>query len=170
MGYTAEATPDELASLADRGYIAGDRVGRAGLERVAETHLAGARGSRLDVLEPSGIVVTTLATVPPRHGGTVVTTLDLDLQRVAEAALGERLGSVVAICLPGHARNAAAGVAGRRWNPGVVVTAANGIPTRRPESGKNRVVAKRTAPLCWHVGPRLCRARPLSSVGRAFPW
>ena len=108
VGYTAEATPDELASLADRGYIAGDRVGRAGLERVAETHLAGARGSRLDVLEPSGIVVTTLATVPPRHGGTVVTTLDLDLQRVAEAALGERLGSIVAIELPSGAIRAAA--------------------------------------------------------------
>ena len=108
VGYTAEATPEELAALADRGYVAGDRVGRAGLERVAEIHLAGARGSRLDVLEPSGIVVTTLATVPPRHGGTVVTTLDLDLQRVAEAALGERLGSVVAIELPSGAIRAAA--------------------------------------------------------------
>jgi penicillin-binding protein 2 len=108
VGYTAEATPEELASLADRGYVAGDRVGRAGLERVAEKHLAGARGSRLDVLEPSGIVVTTLATVPPRHGGTVVTTLDLDLQRVAEAALGERLGSIVAIELPSGSIRAAA--------------------------------------------------------------
>lgn len=108
VGYTAEATPEELAALADRGYVAGDRVGRAGLERVAEVHLAGARGSRLDVLEPSGIVVTTLATVPPRHGSTVVTTLDLDLQRVAEAALGERLGSIVAIELPSGAIRAAA--------------------------------------------------------------
>jgi penicillin-binding protein 2 len=108
VGYTAEATPEELAALADRGYVAGDRVGRAGLERVAEAHLAGARGSRLDVLEPSGIVVTTLATVPPRHGGTVVTTLDLDLQRIAEAALGERPGSIVAIELPSGAIRAAA--------------------------------------------------------------
>lgn len=108
VGYTAEATPEELTALADRGYVAGDRVGRAGLERVAEAHLSGARGSRLDVLEPSGIVVTTLATVPPRHGGTVVTTLDLDLQRVAEAALGDRLGSIVAIELPSGAIRAAA--------------------------------------------------------------
>lgn len=108
VGYTAEATPAELATLAGRGAVPGDRVGRAGLERVAEDYLAGARGSRLDLVEPSGVVVTTLATVPPGHGGAVVTTLDLDLQRVAEAALGARAGSVIAIDLPSGAIRAAA--------------------------------------------------------------
>ncbi|NBX47039.1 MAG: hypothetical protein EBT22_07590, partial [Chloroflexi bacterium] len=91
-----------------KGFIAGDRIGRSGLERLAETYLSGARGSRLNVLEPNGQIASTLATTPPRHGGVVTTTIDLNLQTVAEDALGVRSGSVVVVDLPSGAIRALA--------------------------------------------------------------
>ncbi len=108
IGYTAQATTEELLTLAPKGFIPGDRIGRSGLERLAETHLSGARGSRLNVLEPNGQIATTLATTPPRHGGVVTTTIDLNLQTVAEDALGARSGSVVVVDLPSGAIRALA--------------------------------------------------------------
>jgi len=108
IGYTAQATTEELVTLAPKGFIAGDRIGRSGLERLAETYLSGARGSRLNVLEPNGQIASTLATTPPRHGGVVTTTIDLNLQTVAEDALGVRSGSVVVVDLPSGAIRALA--------------------------------------------------------------
>lgn len=108
IGYTAQATTEELVTLAPKGFIPGDRIGRSGLERLAETHLSGARGSRLNVLEPNGQIAITLASTPPRHGGVVTTTIDLNLQTVTEDALGARSGSIVVVDLPSGAIRALA--------------------------------------------------------------
>ncbi len=95
VGYVGQVSGDELPALAPKGYLAGDSLGRAGVEAGAEQLLAGQRGGRLTVVQPNGDVAETLATVPPRGGESVLLTLDLDLQRETEAILGERLGSIV---------------------------------------------------------------------------
>jgi penicillin-binding protein 2 len=79
------------------GYVDGDSAGRAGLEAEMDDLLAGKRGGRLTVLAPSGEIASTLSSVPAQPGETVRLTLDLDLQRECEAALGERAGSVVVL-------------------------------------------------------------------------
>ncbi len=96
-GYVGEVTPEELADRAKDGILAGDRIGKAGLEGAADALLAGQRGGRLTVLTPNGEIATTLSSVPPRAGETVRLTLDLDLQREVEAALGDRAGSVIVL-------------------------------------------------------------------------
>ena len=92
-----EITAEELAARAGGHALPGDLVGKAGLESIAETLLAGQRGGRLTVLAPSGEIANTLSSTPARPGETVRLTLDLDLQRECEAALGERRGSVLVL-------------------------------------------------------------------------
>ncbi len=95
LGYVSPLTQEELAKLAPMGYRAGDYVGRAGVEEWAEAKLAGRRGGKLAVVAPDGRVVRVLTERPPTEGLDVVLTLDMDLQRVAEEALGDRPGSLV---------------------------------------------------------------------------
>jgi penicillin-binding protein 2 len=96
-GYVGQVSAGELKTLAPRGYLAGDVVGRAGIEAAAETLLAGQRGGRLTIIQPNGDLAETLATVPPRSGESVVLTIDADVQREVEAALGSRPGSAIVI-------------------------------------------------------------------------
>ncbi len=97
VGYTGEVSADELSELSAKGYVAGDTIGKTGVEAAAEPVLAGQRGGRLTVITPQGEVAATIASIPPRAGETVALTLDLDWQRAAEAALGDHTGSVVII-------------------------------------------------------------------------
>ena len=96
-GYVGQVSGDELKELAPRGLLAGDSVGRAGIESASEALLAGQRGGRLTIVQPNGDHAETLATVPPRTGESVVLTIDLDVQRDVEAALGTRRGSAIVI-------------------------------------------------------------------------
>jgi penicillin-binding protein 2 len=97
VGYVGEAGAEEAAALAKAGYLPGDVLGKSGVEAAAEALLAGQRGGRLTVLTPNGEIATTLGALPARPGEHVQLALDLDVQRVAEAALGDRAGSVVVI-------------------------------------------------------------------------
>ncbi|HXI15345.1 MAG TPA: penicillin-binding transpeptidase domain-containing protein [Chloroflexota bacterium] len=97
VGYTGQVTAEDLPALAKRGYLGGDTLGRAGVEASADALLVGQRGGRLTVIHPTGEVAATLATIPSRSGESVLLSLDLDLQRQAEALLGNRVGSIIVI-------------------------------------------------------------------------
>lgn len=97
VGYLSEVTADELQTLAREGYEPGDRIGRTGIEAWAEEYLRGRRGGRLVIVGPDGRERRVLAEVPAQPAADVVTTIDADLQRAAYEALGERVGSVIAI-------------------------------------------------------------------------
>ncbi|MCX2726596.1 penicillin-binding protein 2 [Thermomicrobium sp. 4228-Ro] len=96
-GYLSEVSADELPELAREGYETGDRIGRTGIEAWAEQFLRGRRGGRLVIVGPDGRERRVLAEVPAEPAADVVTTIDADLQRAAFEALGDRVGSVVAI-------------------------------------------------------------------------
>ena len=93
VGYATEVQEDDLK----RGYAAGDRVGRAGVEAAAEKELAGERGGKLMIVERDGLPVVTLAQRKARPGTEITLTLDLAVQKTAEAALGDRRGAVVVL-------------------------------------------------------------------------
>ncbi|MBI4492812.1 MAG: penicillin-binding protein 2 [Chloroflexi bacterium] len=95
VGYLSALTADELKTLAASGYEEDDVLGRAGIEAWAEESLAGEKGGELRIVSPQGEVLSTLARREARPGGDVQLALDLDLQRLAAEALGERPGSVV---------------------------------------------------------------------------
>lgn len=103
VGYVSKVTPDELKKLAVKGYTEDDMVGRAGVEASSDDVLTGERGGKLSVVTPQGTAVKVIAEKPAKDGQDVQLSLDLDLQRLAEGALGDQAGSVVILDVPSNA-------------------------------------------------------------------
>lgn len=97
LGYVREIGPEGLAELQALGYRPRDLIGTAGIEKVAEQVLRGLDGGDQIEVDARGRRVRTLGTVPPQPGGDIWLTLDLEVQKAAEEALGDRPGAVVAL-------------------------------------------------------------------------
>jgi len=97
IGYMTEVTADQLEDLADEGFVAGDKIGAAGLESQLDDLLGGERGGLLATVTPEGTIAAEIAQKPAVAGKDVHLCLDIDVQRNAEEALGERVGSIVAL-------------------------------------------------------------------------
>ena len=95
LGYMTEVTPEQLKELAAKGYKPGDLVGAFGLEGQLDKDLAGERGGTLATITPEGTIARTIAEKPDRPGKDLFLTIDIDVQKTAESALGERVGAVV---------------------------------------------------------------------------
>jgi penicillin-binding protein 2 len=95
LGYVGEATLDELK--ANPQYPMGMIVGQLGVEKLANPTLEGVWGSRLIEVNAKGEEIQDLGVKAPIAGKPIQLTLDLDMQKTAEKALGDRLGAVVAI-------------------------------------------------------------------------
>lgn len=88
----AGAPSDDLTTFRMKGS-----AGRDGLEKAFDAQLQGRPGSEIVRVDPSGYTVDEHEEVRPRPGRDLVTSLDIDLQEVAEQAIGDRVGSAVAI-------------------------------------------------------------------------
>lgn len=97
IGFVSPVNPEDLKALGAKGYDEGDMVGRAGVERSAEETLAGVRGGKLTIVDQTGETIRSIAERPARNGGTVHLTVDIGIQKQAEAVIGERVGSLVMI-------------------------------------------------------------------------
>ncbi len=97
IGYLQEINADELAKFYVEGYRAGDVVGRDGIELSFERILAGRRGGSLLIVDPLGRPVREIAYRESTPGSSVRLTIDVRVQRLAEAALADQAGAVVAI-------------------------------------------------------------------------
>jgi penicillin-binding protein 2 len=97
LGYVREIGAEELARARMGEYRPGDLIGKAGIEKVAEEALRGTDGGDQIEVDARGRPIRSLGTVAPCPGRDVWLTLDLDLQRAAERALGDRAGAVVAM-------------------------------------------------------------------------
>ena len=95
LGYLAEITAEQLEALESRAYRPGDKIGAFGLEAQLDETLAGERGGILATITPEGAIARTIAEKPARAGKDVSLALDIDIQKVAETTLGERVGSIV---------------------------------------------------------------------------
>ena len=95
VGYMSSITPDELKTLASKGYTADDSIGRAGVEAWAESILAGQRGGKLAIVAPTGEVVKIIAQRDAVPGDDVVLSIDLDVQKQAEKVLNKLDGSII---------------------------------------------------------------------------
>ncbi|MDJ1183509.1 penicillin-binding protein 2 [Roseofilum sp. BLCC_M143] len=95
LGYVGEATQEELQANPD--YAMGTIIGRMGVEKLANSLLHGQWGGRLVEVNAKGEELRELGLNSPRSGDSVSLTLDLDLQKAAEKALGNRRGGVVAL-------------------------------------------------------------------------
>lgn len=97
LGYVGEASEAELAKAGDSGLEMGDIVGKYGLEQIADNILRGINGGRRVEVDAAGRDRRLVDEVPPQTGGTLHTTLDIDIQKAAFDAIGDRAGAVIAI-------------------------------------------------------------------------
>ncbi|MFN2484093.1 MAG: penicillin-binding transpeptidase domain-containing protein [Candidatus Limnocylindria bacterium] len=99
VGYVSEVTAEDLETLADQGYRAGDVVGRSGLEAGAEELLRGSPGWTLSAVPDAGEPVVLYQTVAVA-GADVHTTIQPGIQRTAEAGLARYPVAATAVIDP----------------------------------------------------------------------
>jgi penicillin-binding protein 2 len=98
IGYTSNITEEEYDKLQEKGYRLRDRIGRAGLENIYESHLRGEWGGQQLEVNAAGRVQRVLGDKPARPGRDLRLTIDLNLQRAAERALDHvGKGAIVAL-------------------------------------------------------------------------
>lgn len=97
LGYTGEVSEYELDSAEFARYKQGDIIGKAGLERQYNDLLMGSDGERRVVVDHMGNERELIDKKEPEAGKSIQITIDLDLQAVAELALKDRRGAVVAL-------------------------------------------------------------------------
>lgn len=102
VGYTGAITAEQYDAAVENGtayssednlsgYKWTDTRGQSGLEAAFEEELRGSRGEETIYTDETGEVETTSVTTPPQEGNTVVTTIDSDLQRVANLSLAKNI-------------------------------------------------------------------------------
>jgi penicillin-binding protein 2 len=98
IGYVGDITRDELTVLYNEGYVQGDIIGKSGIERQYDTVLRGTDGTETRVVDARGRGMaggTPVERVNPVMGKNLVLSVDARIQKLAEQALGERMGAVV---------------------------------------------------------------------------
>lgn len=89
LGYVGEVSPEDLKRKDgqfsyEKGYKLGDIIGKTGIERYYNEILMGKDGERRVLVDSRGRIQRNLETIPPVPGRDLYTTLDLDIQKVAE--------------------------------------------------------------------------------------
>ena len=96
LGYMGAMTDAEWQENQKLGYSMDADVGKSGFEQAFETYLHGIDGQRLDKVTKEGTIVSQqyLEGKEPVAGNNVETTIDIDLQKVAEDALAQRMKEI----------------------------------------------------------------------------
>lgn len=99
IGYVGEITRDEYKLLYNKGYTSNDIIGKAGLEKVYDEVLKGKDGYVLKNVDVKGKDLSAYESKveKPVNGKNLVLTIDAEIQKTAERALGQRMGSVVVL-------------------------------------------------------------------------
>src|SRR6185295_12320740 len=86
LGYIGQVNPKQLENPAfkEAGYKSGDIIGQGGIEAVYDRVLRGKDGMRRVIVDSRGVPKAELERIEPIRGQDIITTLDLDLQKVAE--------------------------------------------------------------------------------------
>ncbi|HZM89689.1 MAG TPA: penicillin-binding protein 2 [Blastocatellia bacterium] len=86
LGYIGQVNPKqlEIPKFKDAGYKAGDIIGQGGIEAVYDQVLRGKDGMRRVIVDSRGVPKAELERIDPIRGQDVITTIDLDLQSLAE--------------------------------------------------------------------------------------
>lgn len=95
LGYIGQISPEELSRMAKDGYIAGDIVGKSGIEKIYDRHLRGEEGGRQVEVDVRGRVLRVLGSKAPLKGKTLLLTIDKEVQLLAHEALGSLNGAIV---------------------------------------------------------------------------
>jgi len=95
VGYMGEINDRELNRY--ENYMAGDLIGKTGIEKVYEKQLKGKNGAKQVEVNSLGQVVKTINTKLPTPGKNVVLSIDLKLQQFVMDLLKGKKGSIVVL-------------------------------------------------------------------------
>lgn len=97
IGYVGRINEKELEKIDQGNYRGTSHIGKTGLEKFYEAQLHGKAGQQNVEVNAEGRILRVVDKIPPVAGNDLKLSLDIELQKVAEQALGEQYGSVVAI-------------------------------------------------------------------------
>ncbi|MHC5670909.1 penicillin-binding protein 2 [Nostoc sp.] len=97
LGYTRELTADQLKDKKQQGYRLGDVIGQMGVEKAYEKALRGEWGGQQVEVDGAGRPIRVLGEKQAKAGNDLHLTIDLDVQKAAEKALGNQRGAIAAI-------------------------------------------------------------------------
>lgn len=97
IGYTGEISEGELDNPDYAKYNQGQIIGKTGLEKQYNDTLMGVDGERRAVVDNMGREREMLGEIKAKPGKSLQTTIDLDLQVVAELGMEGKRGAVVAL-------------------------------------------------------------------------
>ncbi len=97
LGYTRNISPELLKTKKQEGYKQRDLIGQMGVEKAYENLLRGEWGGQQVEVNGAGRPIKVLGEKPAKPGKDIHLTIDLDVQKVAEKALGDRKGAIVAM-------------------------------------------------------------------------
>ena len=87
LGYLGGMDDDDWAKYKEEGYSMDAYIGQSGFEEAFEEYLHGIDGVRYDEVNREGATTESYYTKEPVAGNNVETTIDIDIQQVAEEAL-----------------------------------------------------------------------------------
>ena len=99
LGYVGNITVEEYQILYNKGYTLNSQIGKSGVEKEYDSILRGKDGKMIKTVDVKGrkIESNKMEDILPENGKTLVLTIDRHIQKLAEEALGERMGSVVVL-------------------------------------------------------------------------
>ncbi len=97
LGYTGELNREQLAQKKSAGYRLGDVIGKMGVESAYESLLRGEWGGLKLQVDGAGRIMSLLGEKAAQSGQDLTLTIDAQVQKAAETALGERKGAIVAL-------------------------------------------------------------------------
>ncbi|NLC93879.1 MAG: penicillin-binding protein 2 [Treponema sp.] len=98
IGYVGDINRDEMTLLYNQGYKKNSVVGKTGIEKQYDSLLQGKQGRELSTVDVHGRIISDKPIVePPEMGKNLVLTIDSDIQKLVEDALGKRVGASVVL-------------------------------------------------------------------------
>lgn len=89
LGYTSEITAADKKQ--DKALHDSDTIGVSGLEAQYDSYLRGVDGTQSVRLNPQGYTVGSGSYLAPQQGDTLVTSIDANLQKLAESSLAQQI-------------------------------------------------------------------------------
>ncbi|MBU0483971.1 MAG: penicillin-binding protein 2 [Proteobacteria bacterium] len=97
IGYLGEINKEELQESKGGIYQGGDQLGKMGIEKLQEQYLRGEKGRSLLEVDVHGFEQRQIELEDPLPGNDLYLTIDIELQKIAEEAMADKAGAVIAM-------------------------------------------------------------------------
>ncbi|MEK7375872.1 MAG: penicillin-binding transpeptidase domain-containing protein, partial [Candidatus Margulisiibacteriota bacterium] len=97
LGYIGEVSAEDIERAGSSDIRSGDLIGKSGVEKIYDQYLRGINGGQRMLIESYGRPTSVRGFSDPQPGKNLILTIDLELQKSCEAALGQDPGAVIVL-------------------------------------------------------------------------